>query len=283
MNVALVTNEDFPNLAEGEVRFFDALKARGIPVSCAVWSDASVDWSQFSHVILRLCWDYHLRLEEFLAWVDRLEKAHVNVYNSKEIIRWNTNKSYLLDLQKRGVAIPATRIVSDSNLDEIRGLIEELNAKQIVVKPAVGAAAYKVKRFTHADSRAVSYIKRLLEHSNVLIQAFVPEIKNGEISAIFFNNEFSHAVTKTPQKNDFRSNHNGNITSFVPSEAMKQRLRTVYDQCTVDTLHARIDVVDTGDELVLIELELIDAELFLEYDKEAADRLVDTFLGLANT
>lgn len=279
MNVALVTNEEFPNLIDGEVRFFEALRSRGVNVSCAVWSDPTVKWSKYTHVILRLCWDYHLRLDEFLDWVSRLEKVKINVFNDTEVIRWNTNKSYLLDLEERGVAIPVTQIVSSENLSDVSDIIQAFDSKVLIVKPAVGAAAYKVRKFARDDPKMVTYIKQLLKHSDVLMQEFIPEIANGEISASFFGNQLSHVVIKIPQVDDFRSNHGGHIESYEPDQNMKQRLVDTYAKCGVDTLHARLDVIDTGDELVLIELELIDAELFMEYDEGSADRLVDAFLA----
>lgn len=280
MNVALATSQEFPNLCEGDAHLLDAIKAKGIKVSGAIWSDKSIDWSEYSHVIIRSCWDYHLRIKEFLSWITHLEKAKVTVFNRPEIIRWNSNKSYLLDLKKRGVTIPETRIVTLRNVNELPNIIKEFSSKEIVIKPSVGADAYEVRKFAHSDPRVTTYVKQLLQHSDVLIQEFITEIANGEISVIFLGNELSHAVIKTPRKDDYRSNRGGHIQHFELSEEMKLRLIDVYTRCNVMTLYARVDVIDTGNELVLIELELIDTELFFEYDEKSANLFVDKLIAL---
>src|SRR5262249_459946 len=68
--VALATYERAPGLAPDDRALVPALSARGIEVCAAVWSDATVDWSAFDAVVLRSCWDYHLRFAEFRAWLD---------------------------------------------------------------------------------------------------------------------------------------------------------------------------------------------------------------------
>ena len=41
--------------------------ANAIPV---LWDSPDIDWRAFDCVVVRSCWDYHLRLPEFLAWLD---------------------------------------------------------------------------------------------------------------------------------------------------------------------------------------------------------------------
>jgi hypothetical protein len=37
----------------------------GIRAEAAVWSDQSIDWESYDAVVIRSCWDYHLRVAEF--------------------------------------------------------------------------------------------------------------------------------------------------------------------------------------------------------------------------
>ncbi len=73
-------------------------------------------------MVIRSCWDYHLRIGEFRTWVAGLEQQRVPLFNPPPIVRWNMHKSYLLDLAAKGVRIPRTEI-----------------ARDVIVKPAVSA------------------------------------------------------------------------------------------------------------------------------------------------
>lgn len=44
-------------------------------------------------------------------------------------------------------------------------------------------------------------------------------------------------------------------------------------------LYARVDGIPVGDDLVLMELELIDPALFLAYDERAAGRFADVIVS----
>jgi hypothetical protein len=60
-----------------------------------------VDWAAYDAVIFRSTWDYHLRFDEFRAWLDRLASLGVCAWNSPSLVRWNADKRYLLDLARK--------------------------------------------------------------------------------------------------------------------------------------------------------------------------------------
>jgi len=72
MHIALATNQEYPNLLEGEVLPLEAFSKAGYDAEPAVWNDPSVDWGQFGHIIIRCCWGYHRKVEEFYSWLDKL-------------------------------------------------------------------------------------------------------------------------------------------------------------------------------------------------------------------
>src|SRR2546426_20254 len=76
----------------------DALLASGARVDVDDWRDATVDWANATLTMLRSPWDYVHHLDEFLEWAQRVN-AVSDLWNPYELLRWNTHKSYLLDLQ----------------------------------------------------------------------------------------------------------------------------------------------------------------------------------------
>src|SRR5207253_9245605 len=104
------------------------LRAAGLDARPVVWSDGDVEWREFDLVVIRSCWDYHLRSREFLSWIHRLERDGVPLLNPPSVVRWNMHKSYLFDLESRGVRIPPTQIIPSDD--------------RLIVKPAVSASAH---------------------------------------------------------------------------------------------------------------------------------------------
>lgn len=243
MLIALVTWSGLPELAPDDRLLRDALIRRGIDVHAAVWDDSRVDWRTFDAIVVRSTWDYHKRIDEFRAWLDSMEG--LPLWNPPALLRWNIHKSYLLDLQARGVNIVPTLLVRD-----------------FIVKPAVSATAYRTERHT-------------TDH-DVLVQPFVPEIvADGELSFVFLGRKFSHAVRKRPGNDDFRvqTEFGGSVEPFAPSADLLAQAEGIAATLGEEWLYARVDCVVRDERLMLMELEATEPSLFL--DAESAERFAD--------
>src|SRR5262245_28632200 len=141
--IALATYEGAPDLAPDDHALLPELARLGIAAEAAVWSDVSVDWTTFHAVIVRSCWDYHLRIGEFRAWLDRLESSGTLVLNPPSLIRWNADKRYLLDLTRRGVTTVPTMVVSSKRDDDVAHVAAAEGWERVVVKPAISASGYQ--------------------------------------------------------------------------------------------------------------------------------------------
>ena len=106
--IALATHAACSELTQDVRLLIPALRELGVEAQPAVWDAAGVDWSEFDQVIIRSCWDYHLRLPEFLAWIAMLEARHVELQNPASVLRWNADKRYLRKLEELGVLTPQT-------------------------------------------------------------------------------------------------------------------------------------------------------------------------------
>ena len=195
--------------------------------------------------------------------------------NPRDTVLWNADKRYLRDLASAGVALPRTRWVDPGERPDVAALLEEWGAARAVLKPRVSATAFG----THVVSR-----DRLpgdaewaaLERSGCLLQAFVPEIQSrGEVSLVFLSGGFSHAMLKRPRAGDFRvqKDFGGTLESASPADGTVRFGEEVLRLAGRPWRYARVDLVETEAGPVLMELELIEPDLFLT--PPAAARLAE--------
>jgi|SRR5215472_2699140 len=265
--IALATCAGWPELTDDDRLLIPALRQLEVEAVPVVW-DAPVDWTQFDQVILRSCWDYHLRLNEFLDWIEALKKSNVQVQNSPALVHWNADKRYLRQLKVTGASIPPTVWIEDQEEVCVQEILHARGWDSGVLKPTVSASAHNLRRVFKDES--VVRVK-----GPAVIQAFVPEIvSSGEISLVFIGGEFSHSVVKFPTSGDFRvqSQFGGRTTLVQSGDEMVQAARLVLASLPAPALYARIDGIRCADRFLLMEVELIEPVLFLEIGG-AADRL----------
>ena len=141
------------------------------------------------------------RLAEFRAWTEAMA-ASTRLFNPIGLVRWNLRKDYVGKLATAGIRTPGTRIVAREAAD-IERVFDETGWRRAVVKPATGGGGHSVEllsRDTVADA-----VPRLAA-GDVLVQEFLPEIAEGELSMVYFDGVFSHAIRKRPPEGEFRSN-----------------------------------------------------------------------------
>ncbi len=234
-------------------------------------------WEEFQGVVVRSCWDYHHRLEEFLAWVTRLERAGVPLWNPPAVLRWNSHKGYLRDLAARGVPIVATRWLARGRRVGLAQLLRDERWSDAVVKPAVSASATDTWRTSAATAGAdQGRLEELLRAGDVMVQPFIAEVCDpGEWSVIFFGGRFSHAIRKRPAAGDYRVQweFGGTAAPMAPPPRLVADAEAVMAAVPGRPLYARVDGVERDDRLMLMELELIEPHLFLGWDADATGRL----------
>jgi len=277
--IALATSARLPALNEDDRLLIPALASLGLAAVPAVWDSPDVCWEEFQGVLVRSCWDYHHRLEEFLAWVSRLERAGVRVWNPPAVLRWNSHKGYLRDLAARGVSIVPTRWLERGAQADLAGLLRDPAWRDAVVKPAVSASAHGTWRTSGetagADQRRLD---ELLRAGDVMVQPFMSEVRDaGEWSFLFLGGRFSHAVLKRPGAGagDYRVQweFGGSAAAMAPPDTLLADAEAMMAAVPGDPLYARVDGVERDGRLVLMELELIEPHLFLGWDAGAAARL----------
>jgi glutathione synthase/RimK-type ligase-like ATP-grasp enzyme len=234
-----------------------------------------VDWS-FPLVVIRSTWDYPEHLGEFLAWASRLPR----VLNPVPILRWNTDKHYLNDLAKAWLPVIPTRFLEPADVFEPPSL-------PFVVKPAVSCGARDAARYRPSDEvQARDHVRRLqAQGRSVLIQPYLADIEGkGEAALMFLGGACSHsicrdALLKQPCLPDQASALPLNVRAYeaTPEERSLAEQVMAHLPHSADLLFGRIDLVrgSQGEPLIL-EVELTEPSLFLQFSRGGVERLADS-------
>ena len=270
--VGFVTSEELRTLTPDDRSVMPVLATRGIEVLPVVWTEPLPD--RLDGLVLRSTWDYHLKLAEFLGWLDEVQASGLPLWNLPETVRGNVDKRYLLEVEARGVPIVPTRHVPRASAVALSALQREAGWSGVVVKPSISGGAFETWR-AGPDGEGDSRFARQLERMDCLVQPFIPELVTaGEWSLVFLRGRYSHSVLKRPEPEDFRVQEEfGGMASAAepPPEVIEAGSRAL-EATGQQTLYARVDGVIRNRRFELMELELVEPSLFLQTSPGAAER-----------
>lgn len=273
--IAVATYEGRPDLTQSDACIIPLLEQKGVAVVGIPWTTPT-DWRDFSMVIIRSPWDYHLHYQKFLSWINILEQDGVNVWNTSNTIRWNSDKSYMTTrLNATTHIVPTVFIAKKEDIPQLSPW------EDVVVKPSVGASSYKTMRFAGTNTKGwQKHLSQLTAIGGALFQQYLPQIQHGEYSLIFFDKVFSHAVIKKPHDRDFRiqPEFGGTVAPVTPEQSVIQSAQHILHTLTDPLLYARVDGLVINGEFMLMEIELCEPELFLDTDSRAPERFVNAIL-----
>jgi glutathione synthase/RimK-type ligase-like ATP-grasp enzyme len=271
--IALATAPALPDLVPDDRPLLDALDGAGVAWEIVPW-DARRDWSRYGGVLLRTCWDYHLRSRAFLDWVLAVEAAGVPVWNGSGVVRWNAHKRYLLELESAGAAIVPGELLERGARVDAAALLRARGWPRVVVKPAVSATAYRTSVEDAADAQHA--MDALLADGDVVVQPYIETVtRDGEWSLIFVDGSFGHAVVKRPKPGDFRVQEEwgGSTERREPPAWLVEQAEAAVRATGFDLLYARVDGFARDGRFLLGELELIEPQLYFLFGRESAGAL----------
>ena len=278
--IAIATCAEYEELKVDDRLLGEALEARGAEARSVVWDAEGPDWSEFDLCLVRSTWDYHDKHEEFLAWCRRVEAA-AGLRNPADLIAWNSEKTYLRELAERGVPTVPTVWVERSSDVDLDDLLAREGWQEVVVKPVVDLGAKNLHR-VRADE-AQEALASVLARNDAMVQPFLPSLETeGELSLIYIDGSFSHAVRKRPAAGDFRvqSIWGGAFDAATPAAEHLDIAERALEGLDEAPLYARIDLVsDLAGDPVSIELELIEPNLYLGTQPAAAGALARAVLS----
>lgn len=253
-------------------RMTDPLAEAGIAVEARSWAEAG-DLTGAPLVLPLLTWGYH---QAGQGWLDRVQAwadAGVALRNPASVLRWNADKLYLARLADKGAPVVPTVFADSVTETVLQEAAQSFGTRQLVVKPQVSAGAWRTIRWSPGASFSEG------PDGRAMIQPYLPSIETeGEVSLIYFDGRFSHAIRKRPQPGDFRvqPEYDGIISAHDPSQDERDAAERILTAVEEPLLYARVDLVRGLDgEPALIELELIEPDLYLGYDPAAPVRFAE--------
>lgn len=265
--IALATCKELPEPDHDEAPLLEALRARGVQAETLAWDDPKAEPGRYDACVIRSTWNYIHDLKGFLAWAERAARA-TKLYNPLEIVRWNSDKSYLREL---GVPVVPTLFAD-------RGKpAPKWTWTDVVVKPRVGAGSFATKRFGEAAA-AYAFLSEACAERDMLVQPYVRSVDgHGERALVWIAGELTHSVRKSPR---FTGSDESVTEAEVSAEerAFAEKALAPYAR---HLLYARVDVArDDDGSLRLMELELVEPSLFLKQSPKALARFADALAKL---
>ncbi|MFT7381081.1 MAG: glutathione synthase/RimK-type ligase-like ATP-grasp enzyme, partial [Roseivirga sp.] len=258
----------------------EAFERKGLTVGRKSWSDKEFDWSKTKMVLIRSTWDYFDRYEEWQNWLT-VVSSQTRLINPIETVRWNMDKHYLGDLKARGVNIPETIYIETGSQTTLAALHETTGWQETILKPCVSGASrhtYKLNLNNLGEHEAI--FQELIAQEAFMLQPFQKNVvEKGEISMMVMGGQVTHAVLKIAKPGDFRvqDDFGGTVHDYKPNEEEMAFAEKAVAACQPTPYYARVDVIrDNNDELAIIELELIEPELWFRLMPSAAQVLADS-------
>jgi glutathione synthase/RimK-type ligase-like ATP-grasp enzyme len=215
--------------------------------------------------------------------------AVTTLHNSKEIIAWNSEKSYLKDLEVAGMPVAPTEWFERGETVDLARVMQERGWESGFIKPLVGAVASDTHRLRAGEDsvrEAEGFLNARLIDQAMMLQPYLSRVETeGEVSVMLIDGEPTHSVQKLAVAGDYRvqDEHGGtdHLVCLDPSlVALSQRALSVAPG-EEPPLYARVDFLfDDEGGAVVNELELVEPMLFFQHHPIAAAVFADAILGL---
>ena len=274
IDIALATYTQLPDLAADDALLIPALAERGLRARPVIWNDPGMDWSAPKVTVIRSTWDYHHQRAAFLAWAEGVTRL-CDLWNPLELLRWNTHKFYLRELERQRIPIVPTLWLEQGTSTNLAASMEQHGWPKVVIKPAVSASAYATMLVTEEAVRAgQTHLDQLLVTDDMLLQPFLSTVTSShERSLIFIDRICTHTIERGPALNLDPDAQNRLI---VAREDELLLARKILDLLPVSPLYARVDLIhDEADVLRLMELELVEPYLWLAHAPHSIQLFAD--------
>lgn len=282
IKIALATCSNLPDWEVDDTPFHRELQSNGFEVRHPVWDDPSVCWSDFDVCLIRTTWDYSEKQMAFREWIQQVS-TQTKLLNPPSSVLWNLNKKYLFELSEKG--IPIAPSILWNPIQPIETIIEKLSIFQsdmLFCKPVVGASAIHTLRFHKERDLHLLFDHCRTVNQPMIFQPYISTVEQeGEVSLIYFGNQFSHAVQKIPVHGDYRvqDDYGASDRPFVHiSKELFELSDKVIKTIPRDLLYVRLDYLNIGgfttNDWVINEVECIEPSLFFRHSREAAKNFV---------
>lgn len=277
---AFLTMDNLDNFECYDSMLYEPLAELGWRVHPISWREKSVDWNDYEIVVIRSTWDYQDEPELFMDVLEKIESSAASLQNPLELVKWNIDKKYLLDLEKNGIQIVPSIFAEQFDQKLCMDAFLKFGCREIVMKPTISANADDTFRFDE-KSADIKVLESCFQNREFLIQPFMEDIVlEGEYSLFFFGGDYSHTILKTPKDDDFRvqEEHGGFLQLVVPEPSLLHLAQKTMATLVPSPLYGRIDFVRSKNTFLVMELELIEPSLYFNMDENSPIRFANAFV-----
>ena len=289
--IAILTCDEMPEMLPYDHIIIKKLNDAGIYTKVFLWDELIDDikkLEEYDLVLLRTIWDYYKKVDKFMVFLEKLERLDVKVLNPIDIVRWNMDKKYLLQLQEEGFDIIPSIFSFDN--EDIFDQALELGWKKMILKPMISAGSYHTYVIENSErEKFMDYKSQLFVNRPYMLQEFIPEISEGEISTITLTSPgesaedgYSYSVTKVPKKGDYRVQFNfGGVYHLGKVDPIINKIsHRITSRFNNRLLYQRLDGIWRNNQFLIMELELIEPDLYFNYSDAALDRFFNNLIKI---
>jgi len=286
MILLFLTSSEMPDLLPYDQKTIKSLTEQGIDVDILDWEKVvqtdPTKLSRYRAIIIRTIWNYFKKPESFIKMLDFFKENHLPLLNPVDIVRWNMDKRYLQELQDDGIEVIPTEFIFKHHENVFQKAINR-GWKTMVLKPMISGGSYHTFVITDQEGKRFDeLIEEFYQNRPYLLQEFIPEITNGEISTLCYASGYSYSIKKVPQAGDYRVQFNyGGQYHVCPVDPQIQAIaQKIQGRFISTTLYQRVDGVWRDGHFLLMEVELIEPDLYLGHHEEALNEWVKNLMLL---
>lgn len=261
---------------------FPPLAALGWQFDAVRWQSTSIDWAEYDAVYIGAAWDYPDDADCFIAVLERIVQSGTILVNDLSLVRWTLAKTYLRELESRGVNIVPSLWYESFDMRVVNDAFGFFHTETIIIKPVISTNATHTYLLASAQAEALAdELAVAFENRPFVIQKFMSSVQAaGEYSLFFFDGLFSHAVRKVPASADFRvqEQFGATIAAVAADADLLEEAEKVMGMVDPGPVYARVDLVrDDDGQPRLMELELIEPSMYLQLSPTAPTRFAEAF------
>lgn len=271
--VAIVSCDKWKGIVKEDILLKLELNKKLIDVDIISWQDKNIDYKKYDALIIRSIWGYQDYIEDFIEWLNTLNENKIKIFNDTEILLSNLNKyKQFKILDDNKIPHIETTFIERKNIEDVKELYKKY--KNIVLKPIISGSGNNTfvisdeikKNNIELDKVEEKFDKILNEFNNyIMVQPFIKEINNGELSVVVIDGTISHAAVR--YTNIF---NNLNQIKIVDIKDLDEKVIEIVNKCIQikqynNSLYMRVDLVKINDDYKVMELELVEPQLFFDF------------------
>lgn len=267
-SVAILSSKKWQNKVTDDILLKQELIKNNFNASIVAWDEEN-EYSKYDLAIIRSIWGYEEDIGMFEKFLDTLTKNNVKILNSVSIMKNNYYKEKQFELLDKYDIPHIKTVFVPENSKDIASLVKENMENEMIIKPSISASGKNTYLLNSTSKRkntislgeVNSRFKEINKTTSLMLQPFIKEIDDGEISLIYIDGKFSHAIKRFPSI--FNDTKGVSYLADVPKKLLDLGNKVLEIKEYQGALYERIDVVKIKNEYIVMELELVEPDFFI--------------------